>query len=412
MIRKNMVVGMLVLMNVCALGACNSKTDAEKQDVMVEASMAETAEITAPAGEVSDADAVPRCNVEFPDDLFSRYFAVGEELYHISVPYSEFEDMGWTVADDAVLDTPVEWCDYTQTIQKNGLKATICIEEAPKYEDEPVEVWATGFILGKENMENISDENAVFLPGGVIYGYSGREDIVQAYGEPTYETEDANYRILVYEEHYARKFTFRVQKESDLLEQFEIMDMIDHDGSELRKAYVEPEVLGESILDFHIEIDGEKYALPCPISEFVEDGYEVSWMPEVLPARELMEIGLIKDGELMYIDVCNITNAEQLSSDCYVVGMQMLYSETAQIKPSFSGGIGIGVSEETAMNIISAYEGVESDGSYYIVYHPNTPAYMSGTSPTFDVDRDSYFQFCIEDGKVVSLHVSNNYDMR
>lgn len=108
------------------------------------------------------------------------------------------------------------------------------------------------------------------------------------------------------------------------------------DNTDYLDAYVKPTELGDDVTDTVLEMDGCLYQIPCPVSEFTDNGWkpyvfyldmaeedrdkEVE-LTEVTPAGEVRLMRLRKDGYECCVVSCNLSAADAPVSKCAVTAI-------------------------------------------------------------------------------------------
>ena len=240
------------------------------EEVTEEISEEETVETTANTAELSD-------------DIYSFQVSVDGVVYQFPMWVSEFEALGWTYDGD--FSQTLSSNQYTTTeVWKRGegtvytRLANLSMNTVSFKESMVAGITFDAFNLRKCDIE-------IIMPKGIQFGVSTAEDIIAAYGEPSYEFDGSAFRKLGYEYDYHQEVFFQISKETGVLSNIEIENMIELEGAdnsvsakvpELISGYKAPQSVGDDLYQYNIELEGNFYTLPCPVSELLANGFTIN----------------------------------------------------------------------------------------------------------------------------------------
>ena len=340
---------------------------------------------------------------ELSDDIYSFQVSIEGTVYQFPMWASDFKALGWTL-DGAPDDTLASY-QYTsaETWVKDGFEVYTTLANLTmntlSYEDAMV----AGIEFDKWNMEDCDWE--VILPKGIQYGVSTRDDIIAAYGEPTDEYDGEMYYNLTYEYDLYQEIELYVYKETGVLQEIEIRNMVELEGGdnsvdptvpEVVKNYKEPTELGDDLYVYNIEIEGNLYALPFPVSALLDNGFKIK------ESESDMEIGAGSYGwvELVYNNqsysciVNNFADYATIVDNCFITSFES-DEYYAKFDVTIPGDIKRGDTEKALLDVIKDfnYEVKTSDDyTYYSIYQPGD-------------EYGSSFDIRVKDGVIVGIEV-------
>ena len=344
---------------------------------------------------------------DLSDDIYDFQISIDGDIYQFPMWYSEFEALGWTYDGDSSETLSSNQYTTTEVWEKDGVKvytgfANLSMNTAPYSECE-----VTGITLDKFYLEDCDWE--IILPGGIQYGVSDADEIKEAYGTPTSDYDGDLYYSMTYEYDLYQEIQLYVYKESNTLEEIKIRNMVELEGADnsvdetvpdVVKNYVAPTSVGDDFYSFNVEFEGNLYTLPCPVTEFLANGFEIneSDSDAVIAANNNGWIELKYNNMTLRALAYNYADYATVLENCFVTSV-----ETSEYDPQFDlvipGGIKRGDSEsklKKAINVFN-YESETSDSgyTYYEIYNPEGSI------------LDSY-DIVVKDGVITSIEVSNS----
>lgn len=368
----------------------------EEEIEEVEEEEEEEEETTKPSGTVNTPS-------ELSDDIYSFQVSIDGTVYQFPMWASDFAALGWEF--DGTPDGTLASYEYTvaETWVKDGVEVYTNLANLTMntlaYEDAMV----AGIEFDKWNMEDCDWE--IILPKGVQYGVSTRDDIIAAWGDPTSEYDGDMYYNLTYEYDTYQEIDLYVYKESGVLEDIEIRNMIELEGGdntvdptvpEAVKNYQAPTELGDDLYVYNIEIEGNLYTLPFPVSALLDNGFTIK------ESGSDMEIGAGSYGwvELVYNNqsfsciVDNYADYATIAENCFVTSFES-DEYFSDFDVTIPGGLKRGDSENTLLDVIKNFNyDVETSGdyTYYSIYKP-------------DDEYGSSFDIRVKEGVIVGIEV-------
>lgn len=348
---------------------------------------------------------VVQAPTDLSDDIYSFQISIDGTIYQFPMWYDDFVALGWECTED--LSTKLSSNQYfpSAVFTKDGVKFYVGLANLSMNTVTIDKAMVSSIKLDDYYLKDNDWE--FVLPKGISRGVSTRDDIIAAYGEPSDEYDGSNYYKMTYKYDSYQEVILYVSKETNVLYELEVENMIELEGAdnsinpevpELVKDYVAPEALSESLYDFTIDLEGVLYELPCPVSVFLENGFTIN------EKDSEMEIASGDSGwvEFKYNNITyrtlvkNYAEYATIAQNCFVTTIK-----TSEFDPKFNliipGNIKRGDSEADLLAVIEKfnYEKDESgDFIYYTVYDPDTSK------------LDAY-DITVTEGKVHSIEVQN-----
>ena len=179
----------------------------------------------------------------------------------------------------------------------------------------------------------------------------------------------------------------------------------DYETEEIVLEYSIPEQLGDDLRSFIIELEGDLYRLPAPLSAFLENGWEVTENNEGFIdaySSSTNVLDLTRNNITIYdIDMVNFDNERKAIEDCYVYGIFVGQTYTfwgenersGDVALILPGGVTIGDNEAEVTSVYNdmisseeLYIRLENDDiivyEYLGVYNRNIQLYITKESRT------------------------------
>lgn len=369
----------------------------EIDDVEIEEEIEEVEEeTTKPSGTVNTPS-------ELSDDIYSFQVSIDGTVYQFPMWASDFAALGWEF--DGTPDGTLASYEYTvaETWVKDNVEVYTTLANLTMntltYEDAMV----AGIEFDKWNMEDCDWE--IILPKGVQYGVSTRDDIIAAWGDPTSEYDGSMYYNMTYEYDSYQEIDLYVYKDTGVLQEIEIRNMIELEGGdntvdptvpEAVKNYQAPTELGDDLYVYNIEIEGNLYTLPFPVSALLDNGFTIK------ESGSNMEIGAGSYGwvELVYNNqsfsciVDNYADYATIAENCFITSFES-DEYFSNFDVTIPGGLKRGDSEKTLLDVIKNFNyEVETSGdyTYYSIYKP-------------DDEYGSKFDIRVKEGVIIGIEV-------
>lgn len=149
------------------------------------------------------------------EDIYSFQVLFNDDLYSLPISCYDFEKYGWEFTDK--INTVLEPEEYvvSQTWERDGIEIYTSITNytgniANIKDGMITEMTFAMYMIGDKDV-------TITLPKDIILGKSHKNDIVQAYGNPTEEIEVEKTKVLVYRLKNKREVKLIIDKEKELL---------------------------------------------------------------------------------------------------------------------------------------------------------------------------------------------------
>ncbi len=337
-----------------------------------------------PAEEEAPAEEVPaeETSAEAPDGLsdnLSDYmFELEGYLYQLPVAYADFKETGWEIdpTRNGTEEDELPAGEYEYYYLTNGISTIQCTIFNASGNVKQVKDCNIGSITvyAKDNLD--------FCIAKGIEPSATAEEIKEAFGTPnssnTYDTTET----LRYEsdpDNYNNAYTrfscdslkaannyielkYYVATESDITE-------VSAEAPEYLASYAAPEELGDDPTQPVFELMGDLYRLPCPVSVFLDNGWEITAMDEQALGGQAYGSGmkLTKGSVSVWPMVMNFDKNAQMMENCAVTDVSIGSYDIKDESPDcfvLAGGLTL---ESTAED--AAATGFSSDTSGNNTYY-------------------------------------------
>ncbi|MCD7745801.1 MAG: hypothetical protein LUI13_11090 [Lachnospiraceae bacterium] len=327
---------------------------------------------------------------------------IAGEVYALPMMYEEFVSYGWSLQDETE-DTLEPYSYSFYSFQKDDMMVTAYVLNLGINTMPIEECIVAGISIDDYYWSDL--EETVELPCGIVLGESTLEDIEAAYGTPTDTYEGTQYTQYTYEEDYNQEIELQVFLESGVLEDIRMENFVEPEGFDEGEmstetpqsvlAYTKPESLSSDLSAYEIEIDGDCYELPVPVSVLLEDGWEIDAddSDSVIVAQYFGWVTLRKNNQSFSAIVTNDEDYATTPENCWLEELAT-GGYTLDMDGALPGGVRIGITEEEFLAILEEnsmeYEYTESGDYHYYTY--NSPSYGSSCEVTIYAGTDSYYE--------------------
>ena len=391
--KKKLLTLVLALSCTASLVGCAAKeavstepaveTTAEETTVE-ETTVEETTVEETTVEETKEASVSAPANVpsELSDDIYSFQVSVNGTVYQFPMWAADFQALGWEYDGDA--STTIATNQYTgaETWVKDGVEVYTTLANLTMNSLPLDQSMVAGIEFDKYNMKECDWE--IVLPKGITYGVSTTEDIIAAYGDPSSDYDGDLYYKMSYEADTYSEIDFYVYKESGVLEEIEIRNIIELEGGdnsvseevpELVKSYKAPSALGDDLYTFNFKLEGNMYTLPCPVSELLANGFTLveEGTEQAIGAQNFGWVELRYNNQTYRAIARNYADFATTPENCFLTS----------IKSSIHGpeydleipcGIKRGMKEADLLKAIANFNYEEDESGsfkYYDIYNPN-----------------------------------------
>ena len=343
------------------------------------------------SGEPTDKEYVPVATVVPDDSIFS--FRMEKDGDRITVPmwYSELEAMGWKFQGDSTekLNPGEEssvgtW--YKDNFYINTVFANYSINTVSLKESQITELW-----IDKFSAELFKPYNGtITLPGGIRLFESTKAEVHAAYGTPnrenTIESNGSTY-FMYYSNGEGGTIEFKISETPveyngntyhGQIDSVRMTNKIALEGADNSVSKEAPAELSlyqapadyKNVYDVVFNMNGRMYQLPCPVSEFVNNGFKIDTAnsDEYVPAMNQGIVTFLINNKKMECAVMNLSERATTVENCFVSTIYVAeFDKTVDL--TVLKNITFGSSEA---DLLKALDGLnyKQSGSEYRVENP------------------------------------------
>ena len=163
------------------------------------------------------------------------------------------------------------------------------------------------------------------------------------------------------------------------------------------KKYQAPTALTDNILDYTFRLDNKLYSLPCPASEFIDNGWEVNTKADTVLAGNSYTGGLTleKDGHLLTTSVKNFSDVDLSPIETTVISFSLNSDFYSDMDCELSGGITFGMSVDEVKSKID-------------MDHFEEKTLTSGNIELSHSENSNMTYLTFEDGKLTEIRIEKN----
>lgn len=304
---------------------------------------------------------------QLPDDILDYTFAVNGDVITVPCWYEEMEAMGWEYDGDESTMVASDDLETSYFVKDHVILETVMynpsINSAKAKNCEVVKLT----FYPEYASENDQANAVVELPGGIKVFESTKKDIINAYGEPDSIVEGTYSEWLTYtEEDCMREVQLWINEETGILDSVEFhnnvaFDMGDEEVSTERPEsidlYEEPEKISKDPFDYTCEFGGDLYAFPCPVTAFLDNGWEVSedHVGDIVGGGTTSYVMLSRDDSEIFVYLRNYEDVALPVEYGYAQCIETDDFRTSQTM-TISGNITIGSKESAINNTFKKYD--------------------------------------------------------
>lgn len=343
---------------------------------------------------------------ELTDNLLDFRVSVDGVIYQIPMWFSDFEALGWEFKEDPT--TVLNMNEYATTLvwEKDGVEVFTQLANFamnPKPFNECVVV---GLTFPESRMENCDWE--ILLPGGIQYGVSTMDEILAAYGTPDYEYDGTYHSKVSYEAGVYESVDLAVYKDTNTLREIKIQNLVELEGSDnsvdttvpdVVSQYKAPTELGDDLYSFNAEIDGKCYTFPCPVQEFLKNGFTIDKddSDAAVAANKFGWVELSNGKESYSAQIANYAEYATIPENCFVTEFEG--ADYYDFEFRIPCDIKVGDKETDLLKKLEPFEyttDTSGDKTYYLISKPDDESY-----------NFNRYQIAVEDGVITWINVQN-----
>ena len=258
-----------------------------------------------------------------------------------------------------------------------------------------------------------SDENdlEIILAKGLKLNKSlSSQDVINKWGEPTsdmssgdvtelrYKKESYVYYLFSFDSN-ARLYDVRIDNWNIDAAKEHMEEEIEENTEEISeesltqnslKSYEEPMELTSEFTDYVFRLENKLYSLPAPVSEFTDDGWEITTKPDSVVAGNELALGTqVKKGDIELIfSIENFSDVAVEAEKTMVTGVFVNKEVANNLDFELSGGITFGMNiSDFESNVDVSKFTIEEPVSGMVKY-----SYIEITNATFLTFKDGEFR--------------------
>lgn len=359
---------------------------AQETEGTTEASVQETEDVTeASAQETEGSSEAGQAASILSDDWKDYQIEIDGQVYQFPMTMEAFQACGWECEDD-----------LSQELEPYQYGSFVFVQDDMKIYAELINfgkntVAAQDCIVGGLTVDSYYWEECtkhVGLAGGIERMVSDGAAIEAAWGKPSDTYEGELYTSYTYETDSYSSIELSVYKESGVLEEIDISNLVEPEGfdagevstevPEAVASYQKPEALSEDPTAYEISLDGTVYAMPVPVSVLIADGWELDTAESdaEISAGYFGWVTLRRGGQEIRTTASNPEKYAVLPENSWVESLEVGGYEL-EAEGELPGGVKTGMPEADFLALLDAngltYEVSETGDYAYYTY--NSPEY-------------------------------------
>lgn len=405
--KNKLLMYLLMFILVISFASCsknNSSTDSESKAIIESDNETDAKNID----ETTKETAKPA--VKLSDNLFDTEFSINGEVFKLPLWYADFNAKGLIAKNDSevklfsqgaehfnwTLDN-IDLQGYLYNGSINALPINQCIMQ-----------------VFKITSHDTDDKNEILFCKNIQLNVSTKNDIIAAYGEPTKTYENANDTRLFYqseETSYINIF-FLLDKNTNILIGATITNStyVEFDNTvssekELSFDYIAPSKLSDQFDNKVFMINDQYYSLPCPVSEFINNGFYISDYDKEynIPAGRYHSCEFELNEKTMFVYVTNFSETACPLINCHVTRIICdTLPDGDVLIVEFSPGIKLGDSEDKLITALA-------DTKYVVSKSDDLTFYFLEESDAQDMLEYSIrSEFFIKDDAIIHIDFCND----
>ena len=294
-------------------------------------------------------------------------FRMDGYTYELPMPVSYLEETGWVF---------YSWCKFDEVILQPGMYKKAYMHKEGK--TLAIEVFnPTGenakfaeCVVGRVTFE-FPMESQLVLAQDTVVNTLKIDDAVALLGNPDSVSVKADGKSVVLEYYFGHTdllkedlncYEMSFSVDTKKLVSFVITNYQEEQGTDSKadteylQDYETPETLGEDLLSWNVELMGDVYTLPAPVSAFTENGWEIIMAQSVKSGSDLNQ-GIImqKDGVLVEFSVYNFSDYQTNAADATVYKLSQTSDVTGtwrDMQLVLPGNICLGMAEDEFLTFL------------------------------------------------------------
>ena len=357
-------------------------------------------EETAQSGETTDTESSTTADgtVQMSDDISDTTVTLDGVIYQLPFAYSQLKEDGWkcdSSEQENVGGNNYEFLSMTKGEKRMSISVFNPSGNAKMIRD---------CLVGEISVYSYDDAPEFSIAKDIKVGVSKKE-VREAFGEPSqyYEGSDGDYVTLTYGDSLENVYT-RITCDKGTDNEYSYASITVHNFTaseeaqqtetseetpEYLSSYAAPTELGTDPTSGNIEIDGDLYRLPASVSAFLNNGWEITYQENAVPAGGTSSLEFERNGQELSVSIKNLADYQTVPENCAVTGVNLSDGDAPFVLP---GGVnnqsssdeikewqtsGFSYSKDGEDESYSYYEYDTRDFSLYLNCENGVLSYMS-----------------------------------
>ena len=140
------------------------------------------------------------------------------------------------------------------------------------------------------------------------------------------------------------------------------------------KNYKAPTEIGDNFFDYNFKLEGNMYTLPCPVSEFVKNGFEIDEEKSdmVIAGGDFGSLDMYYNGQHYSCLAYNTAEYATIIENCWV-GTVTANSSYSAFDLEIVKGIKVGMTGDELQSKLTGVDYTIEDEEYYVIENPSNP---------------------------------------
>lgn len=305
---------------------------------------------------------------QFSGDWRDFQISINGVYYQFPFPYYELGANGWVI-DNAPTNVGSGETEIVFAASPKSGKDFLFYISNPSATSKTLDnCLVTGLVV-----ESDCTEDEVKLSDNIVFLTAVKQDFLDDFGAPDWVQgyEDMEYVSYITDDYYgnldlemdANGLCYKIS-----IENMAVPEGIDTGGDipteepEVNASYVAPTGPSTSLTDNIVTMDGYNYKLPCPVSEFIKNGWTIdSKSDEYVNANSNILSAIEKDGEKVYCYIANVTDDTILSANGMITMLDVYDDYAGEVEILFPGGLGLASNASDFEAVYGGYENFVCD---------------------------------------------------
>lgn len=304
-------------------------------------------------------------DVKMSDNLSDFTFELDGILYQLPFEYTELKENGWTISstgysEDKILDA--NSYDYFSML-KDGSRITVHVINMSG-NSKTIKDCKIGGI--EVYCNDLIDTDIVKFANDITV-ISSLDDVINAYGDANSTNTYDDYTNVSYKYGDYSDVNFSCYDETIKYNYMRMRNYISDESDvtetssevpEYLSEYEEPSELGDDLKSCNVELEGDLYHLPTPVSVFTDNGWKITSKSNGVGSGNTDSITMEKNGNKVSFTIKNFADYQTIPENCAVVSFYA-YANYDKISVKFPGNITFDSSKTDAEALIT------EDFAYY-----------------------------------------------